>query len=77
MNLLVTFQFLENMKKLTPFKKRYLHWKWQKRYNRAWYISCHKAYNSLVDEFHYSEDIATCSPHFFFRNELQSLKKYK
>lgn len=48
--------------------KRYLHWKWQRRYNKAWNIACHKAYDG------YNEDIGACHPLFYFYNELIGLK---
>lgn len=50
-------------------KKKMLHRKWQKRYDLAWRISCHKAYDG------YNEDIAACHPMFYFKNELDWLKK--
>lgn len=61
---------------MNKLKKRYVHWKWQRRYMKAWWISCHKAYNSLTSEFNYSEDIDACDPQFYFQNELEGLKNY-
>lgn len=56
---------------ITILKKKYLHFKWQCRYNKAWNIACHKAYDG------YNEDIATCHPLFYFQNELNGLKNYR
>lgn len=50
-------------------KKKYLHWKWQHRYNKAWNIACHKAYDD------YNEDITTCNPLYYFYAELVYSKK--
>ena len=49
--------------------KKRLHKKWQKRYDKAWRIAYHKACDA------YNEDICTCSPSFYFKSELDGLKK--
>ena len=48
-------------------KKKYLHWKWKRRYNWAWRIAERKAKS-------YNEDICTCNPWYYFKNELDGLK---
>lgn len=56
-------------KKLENLKRTRLHERWQKRYDRAWAIARWKAYNS------YHEDICACTPEFYFKSELDGLKK--
>ena len=48
-------------------KKIYLHWKWKRGYKWAWRIAEHKAKG-------YHEDISTCNPWYYFKNELDGLK---
>ena len=53
---------------MNNIKKKYLHWKWQRRYNRAWRMSAWKAKM-------YHEDISMCSPYYYFEEELRGLKE--
>ena len=55
-------------KYIAKLRRKYLHWKWQRRWNKAWAISCHKAYGC------YHEYIGACSPWYYFWNELDGLK---
>lgn len=47
--------------------RKYLHWKWERRYNKAKRIAEYKASS-------YSEDICACHPDFYFKSELDGLK---
>ncbi len=57
------------------FKKSYLHWKWNRRYLKAWAIACHKAYRAFGNAFIHREEIDRCSPNFYFANELKKLRQ--
>lgn len=49
--------------------KERLHRKWQKRYDKAW-----RAANYMANSM-YHEDICACNPGFYFKSELDGLKK--
>ena len=55
-------------KYFNKYKRKYLHWKWQRRWNKAWAISCWKAHAF------YSEYTDANYPEYYFWNELEGLK---
>lgn len=52
---------------MNKLKKKYLHWLWKHRYNKAWKRSCKRASS-------YHEEISHCSPWFYLEEELKELK---
>ena len=60
---------MEKMNNITDLKYGYLHWKCQKRWNKAWKRAKRRA-NSF-----YREDIASCNPWCYFQEELNDLKR--
>jgi len=53
---------------MNKIKKKYFHWLWQHRYNKAWRRAKRKA------KSFYHEDISHCNPWFYFKDELEELK---
>ena len=53
---------------MNKLKKMYIHWLWLHRYNKAWKRAKRRA------NFCYHEDISSCSPWFYFHDELEQLK---
>lgn len=49
--------------------RKYLHWKWQRRLNKAWKRAERKA------KRWYYEDISSSNPWNYFHEELKELKK--